>query len=81
MGAVSEYLKYAHSNRKMLCFRQERTTQYGSENEFSDTLLAILISSALFVEEYRNHDNGNRQSQQEMNMSVEGIGYRDAKKP
>jgi hypothetical protein len=41
--SVSEYLKYAHSNRKMLCFRQERTTQYGSENEFSDTLLACLI--------------------------------------
>jgi hypothetical protein len=40
---VSEYLKYAHSNRKMLCFRQERTTQYGSENEFSDTLLAWII--------------------------------------
>jgi hypothetical protein len=43
--------------------------------------LPILISSALFVEEYRNHDNGNHQSQQEMNMPVEGIGYRDAKKP
>jgi hypothetical protein len=41
--SVSEYLKYAHSNRKMLCFRQECTTQYGSENEFSDTLLACLI--------------------------------------
>jgi hypothetical protein len=43
--------------------------------------LAILISSALFVEEDRNHDNGNRQSQQEMNMPVKGIGYRNAKKP
>jgi hypothetical protein len=37
--SVSEYLKYTHSNGKMLCFRQDRTTQYEWQNEFSDTLL------------------------------------------
>jgi hypothetical protein len=37
--------------------------------------------AAMFVEKYRNHDNGNRQGEEEMNMPVEGIGRRDAKKP
>src|ERR1700683_2600099 len=42
--------------------------------------LTILISSVLFSEEDRNHHNGDPQNQQEMNMPMEGVGYRDAQK-
>ena len=41
----------------------------------------VLICSASFVEEARNQDNGNRQGQKEVNMPMEGVGDRHAKKP